>query len=150
MTDLVFMMGNFEARIPADRSYCDFHMWLKKKEESVYTVGFTSFSVRLLKDVYFLDWLIDAETTVTKKKEIGEVESSKALSTLYAPFNGKIIEFNELLMDDPSLINSGNYDKGWLFTLETDETLMSPEEYVLFLESKWDETERHLKGQINE
>ena len=148
MSDLIFMMGNFEVRIPTDRFYCDYHMWLKN-EGDVYKVGFTSFSVRLLKDVYFLDWQIDPLTEVAKKKEIGEVESSKALSTLYAPYNGKIVEFNELLMDDPSLINSGNYDKGWLFTLETDETLMKPEEYIQFLEDKWDETERHLKGQMN-
>ncbi len=149
MSDLVFMMGNFEARIPTDRYYCDIHMWLKKEEGS-YKVGFTSFSVRLLKDVYFLDWMIDPGTVVKAKQEIGEVESSKALSTLYAPFDGKIVEFNELLMDDPSLINSGNYEKGWLFKMETDELMKTPEEYIQFLDQKWDETERHLKGQINE
>lgn len=144
------MMGKYEARFPSDRSYCTFHMWLKNISGKVYQVGFTSFSVRLLKDVYFLDWQIDPGTEVTRKKEIGEVESSKALSTLYAPFDGRILEFNELLLDDPSFINSSNYDKGWLFNIETDETMLTPEEYIEFLESKWDETERHLKGKINE
>lgn len=146
--DLVFMMGQYEARIPVDRSYSENHLWLQKQGE-VYRVGFTAYSVRLLQDVYFLDWSIDPDTPVQHKKEIGEIESSKALSTLYAPFDGKVLQFNEALLDDPSAINTDNYGTGWLYEFETDATPLTPEEYIALLEAGWEDTQRHLKGQIN-
>lgn len=146
--DLVFMMGQYEARIPTDRVYSANHLWLQKHGE-IYRVGFTAYSVRLLQDVYFLDWTIDPDTDVAHKKEIGEIESSKALSTLVAPFTGRILQFNQLLLNDPSAINTDNYGKGWLYELHTDATPLSPEEYIKILEDGWEYTQRHLKGQIN-
>jgi len=146
--DLVFMMGQYEARIPTDRSYSENHVWLQP-EGNVYRVGFTAYSVRLLQDVYFLDWTIDPDTAVTHKQEIGEIESSKALSTLVAPFEGRVLQFNEELLNDPSAINTDNYGKGWLYEFETAAALLSAEEYVKVLEEGWEETQRHLKGQIN-
>ena len=146
--DRVFMMGKFEARIPGDRLYSENHLWLQRKA-AVYRVGFTAYSVRLLQDVYFLDWTIDPQTAVKQKQEIGEVESSKALSSLYVPFAGTIVAFNERLLDDPSAINTDNYGDGWLFDLSTDAAPLSPDDYLNVLEAGWDETQRHLKGQLN-
>lgn len=146
--DLLFMMGNYEARIPTDRFYAKNHLWLQDVGDG-FRVGFTAYSVRLLQDVYFLDWTIDPQTEVRNKQEIGEVESSKALSSLYAPFAGRVLEFNEQLLDDPSTINTDNYGTGWLFDFKTTETLLNPEEYVQLLDAGWDETQRHLKGQMN-
>ena len=149
MTDeLVFMMGKFEARIPTDRRYAENHVWLQQ-DPAGYRVGFTAYSVRLLQDVYFLDWTIDPQTTVRHKQEISEIESSKALSTLYAPFEGRIVEFNEQLLDDPSAINTDNYGAGWLFRFESSAELLSPDDYLRLLESGWDDTQRMLKGQLN-
>ncbi len=68
---------------------------------------------------------------------------------MYAPFAGRICEFNELLLDDPSGINADGYGNGWLFTFETDEQPLTPDEYVELLEASWDETQRVLKGQLN-
>ena len=146
--DLVFMMGQFEARIPGDRFYSDNHLWLQSHENR-YRVGFTSYSVRLLQDVFFLDWNIDPDTSVKTKQEIGEIESSKALSTLYSPFEGVVLKFNEALMDDPSAINTDNYGKGWLFEFQTEAEPMTPADYVKHLDAGWEKTQRHLKGQIN-
>lgn len=146
--DLVFMMGQYEARIPADRLYSKSHLWLKQ-DGLRYQVGFTAYSVRLLQDVYFLDWSIDPGTDVREKQEIGEVESSKALSTLYAPFDGRVVEFNELLLDDPSGINTDGYGNGWLFAMETEAELLSPEQYIEVLNDGWEKTQRMIKGQIN-
>lgn len=145
---LVFMMGKFEARIPTDRLYSENHLWLKLSENG-YRVGFTTYSVRLLQDVYFLDWMIDPQTDVEHRKEIGEIESSKALSSLYAPFAGRVLGFNEALLDDPSTINTDNYEAGWLFEFQTEGNLVQPEEYLKILEAGWEDTQRHLKGQIN-
>jgi glycine cleavage system H protein len=145
---LVFMMGKFEAPIPSDRYYSENHLWLMPEADG-FRVGFTAYSVRLLQDVYFLDWTIDSDTVVRKKQEIGEVESSKALSTLYAPAEGRLVEFNDGVLSDPSAINTDNYGNGWLYTFETGEQLMEPSDYVKLLEDGWEDTQRHLKGQIN-
>ncbi|MFQ5732112.1 MAG: glycine cleavage system protein H [Planctomycetaceae bacterium] len=146
--ELVFMMGQYAARIPGDRSYSDNHLWLQRHGDA-FRVGFTAYSVRLLQDVYFLDWTVDANTAVRRKKEIGEIESSKALSTLYAPLEGTILRFNEGLLDDPSAINTDNYGNGWLYEFQTAETPLTAAEYVQVLEGGWEETQRHLKGQIH-
>jgi len=147
--DLVFMMGKYAARIPADRGYAPNHVWLKRGD-GVFRVGFTAYSVRLLQDVYFLNWSIDADTRVKVKQEIGEIESSKAVSALYAPFDGRVAMFNEKLLGDPSLINTDNYEGGWLYEFETSAELLSPVEYVELLEAGWEKTQRMIKGQMNE
>lgn len=148
--EIVFMMGKFEAPIPVDRLYSENHLWLMPQDKGdTFRVGFTSYSVRLLQDVYFLDWNIDPNSTVRSKQEIGEVESSKALSSLYSPFDGTVSEFNAVLLDDPSTINTDNYGNGWLFELKTTADLLSPDEYLKVLEAGWDETQRHLKGQLH-
>jgi glycine cleavage system H protein len=147
--DLVFMMGKFAARIPCDRSYVESHLWLQPAGDH-FRVGFTAYSVRLLQDVYFLNWSIDAQTRVRKKQELGEIESSKALSTLYAARNGTVGDFNAELLNDPSAINTDNYGSGWLYEFATDEPLLTAEEYLKVLENGWEETQRMIKGQINE
>ncbi len=146
--DLIFMMGKFEARLPVDREYSDNHLWLQRHGE-LYRVGLTAYSVRLLQDVYFLDWTVDAGAEVRRRQEIGEVESSKALSSLYAPVDGLLVEFNEQLLDDPSAINSDNYGGGWLYSMQLTEPLLSPEEYLAELDRGWEKAQRTIKGQIN-
>jgi glycine cleavage system H protein len=147
--DLTFMMGQYAARIPIDRAYSKNHLWLQG-EKPRFRVGFTSYSVRLLQDVYFLNWTIDPDTTVREKQEIGEIESSKAVSTLYAPFAGRVVAFNEKLLNDPSAINTDNYGGGWLYEFETDVESLSPEQYIEHLASGWEATQRMIKGQMNE
>jgi len=147
--ELTFSMGNYAARIPVDRHYSKNHLWLQKTSDA-YRVGFTAYSVRLLQDVYFLEWSIDPGMMVRAKQPIGEIESSKALSTLYSPFDGRIVEFNEQLLSDPSAINTDAYGKGWLYTIETTAMMLEPESYVQLLTAGWEETQRLIKGQINE
>ncbi|MFN5296911.1 MAG: glycine cleavage system protein H [Planctomycetaceae bacterium] len=147
--DLVFMMGQYPATIRGDRLYVDSHLWLQPVE-GVYRVGFTAYSVRLLQDVYFLNWNIDPGTTLVRKQEIGEIESSKAVSTLYAPCAGQLVRFNERVAADPTPINTDNYDTGWLYELRTDAPLLSPAQYLAVLEAGWEQTQRLIKGQMNE
>ena len=143
------MMGEYEARIPTDRSYSDNHLWAQEGPGG-FRVGFTAYSVRLLQDVYFLDWEIDAGVRVKKKDEIGQIESSKAVSTLHPPGDGRILNFNDGLLDDPSAINTDGYGSGWLYHFETEAGFLTAEAYVELLASKWEETQRVIKGQINE
>ncbi|MCA9047724.1 MAG: glycine cleavage system protein H [Planctomycetaceae bacterium] len=147
---LVFMMGQYKAVIPADRMYSRRHMWLQEQSDGIFRVGFTSYSVRLLQDVYFLEWSIDPQTNVGDRQEIGEIESSKAVSALYTPCAGTILEFNEALLNDPSGINADNYGSGWLYSIRPQGPLITAEEYVRVLADGWQETQRTIKGQMNQ
>jgi len=147
---LLFTMGKYEARIPVDRRYATNHMWARETSGRT-RFGFSAYAVRLLQDVYFLDWRIDAPADVAQREEIGEIESSKAESALYAPVAGRLTEFNRGLLADPSTINVDNYGGGWLFEMETDGAgLLSPDEYMVHLASAWKLAERTIKGQMND
>ena len=145
---LIFPMGKFEAKFPTDRTYTDNHVWLQESAGG-FRVGFSAYAVKLLQDVYFLEWSVDAGARVRKKQEIGQIESSKAVASLYAPLDGVIVGFNDLLLEDPTPINTDGYGAGWLYTLQTEARAMTAAEYVEFLGTKWDETQRMIKGQLN-
>ena len=147
---LVFMMGKFEAEFPTDRQYAKNHMWGLAQGE-VIRFGFTAYAVRLLQDVYFLDWAVDAGTKLAERQEIGSIESKKAESSLYAPVAGRLARFNEELLSDPSAINLDKYGNGWLFEIEaTGDTLLDPPGYIQHLTAVWEVTQRTIKGQMNE
>ncbi|MGC1273194.1 MAG: glycine cleavage system protein H [Planctomycetaceae bacterium] len=148
---LTFHMGKYEARIPTDRRYVENHLWLQEIDgrPGAYRVGFTAYSIRLLQDVYFLDWSIDAETPVAKKQKIGEIESSKALSDLYVPAAGTVLAFNDAVLSDPSAINVDGYGDGWLYEFATDAALLDAAAYVKHLDAGWEKDQRYLKGQVN-
>jgi glycine cleavage system H protein len=177
---LVFMMGEFAAEFPTDRMYAKNHMWAKKAGgmgqgaggkdmEAVafapttpssmppapcpflWRFGFAAYAVRLLQDVYFLDWNIDPDTALTEGQEIGAIESSKAESSLYSPMTGQLTVLNQTLMHDPSGINVDKYGAGWLFEMQgTGENLLSADEYVQHLEAVWEVTQKTIKGQLNQ
>jgi glycine cleavage system H protein len=148
--DLTFLMGKFPARIPTDRRYAKNHMWAASRK-GPFRFGFSAYAVRLLQDVYFLEWTVDAGTSLVERQAIGAIESSKAESELYAPMPGRLVRFNERLLSDPSGINVDNYGEGWLFEMEGGgDSLLSPEEYLLHLEASWAVAQRTIKGQINE
>lgn len=146
---LIFSMGKYEARIPRDRLYSENHLWLQAAAGG-FRVGFTAYSVRLLQDVYFLEWSIDPFTRVVKKQPIGQIESSKAVSDLFAPADGEVRDFNAALLNDPSAINTDGYGAGWLYHFETFAKLLTPEEYAAHLGRNWESTQRMIKGQLND
>ena len=150
---LTFMMGEFEAAFPTDRHYAKNHMWalVDDGDGKVFKFGFSAYAVRLLQDVYFLDWLLDAPTDLTVGQEIGSIESKKAESALFAPISGQLVQFNQKLMEDPSAINTDKYSGGWLFSMQSaNAELLTPEQYLELLEEVWEKTQRTIKGQLNE
>ncbi len=148
--ELSFWMGRYEARFPRDRRYARNHMWALESDGRI-RFGFSAYAVRLLQDVYFLDWMIDAGMALSDRQEIGSIESKKAESSLYAPVPGRVVAINESLMDDPSAINVSAYGEGWLFELEcSGEAFMSCEEYIEFFTNVWEVTQRTIKGQLND
>ena len=110
---LQFMMGEFEADFPVDRQYAKNHMWGQAVGDNRFRFGFSAYAVRLLQDVYFLDWTVDAPSMVTERQELGAIESKKAESSLYAPISGQLIALNASLLSDPSYINVDKYGNGW-------------------------------------
>ena len=101
--------------------------------------------------VYFLDWTVDAGSVLALKQEIGQIESKKAESSLYAPVAGQLVCFNEELLSDPSAINVDKYGGGWIFEMQTaGEGLLTAAEYLEHLASVWEVTQRTIKGQMNE
>lgn len=152
-TSLTFMMGEFEARFPTDRQYAKNHMWAQVVEQESDTVrfGFTAYAVRLLQDVYFLDWLLDAPAALNESQEIGSIESKKAESALYAPGDGQLVRFNASLMEDPSTINTDKYGSGWLFEMQIPAPeFLTTEQYLGLLEDVWAKTQRTIKGQLHD
>ncbi len=151
--EMVFMMGKFEARFPTDRLYAKNHMWAQQVADNpeAYRFGFSAYAVRLLQDVYFLDWIRDAGDAVKERQQLGGIESSKAESDLYSPLGGTLSEFNPELLSDPSAINVDMYGAGWLFQIEgSGAPLLSPEQYLEHLQDAWKVAERTLKGQFND
>jgi len=147
---LPFMMGEYRAEFPTDRRYARNHMWALPVAADRYRFGFTAYAVRLLQDVYFLDWEVTAGATLAAQQEIGQIESQKAEASLYAPVAGTLTELNGVLLKDPSAINVDRYGAGWLFELVADDAdLLSPAEYLDHLEAVWDVTQRTIKGQLN-
>ncbi len=150
-TPLVFMMGKFAAEISCDRRYAKNHMWAHATGAET-RFGLTAYAVRLLQDVYFLDWTVEAGRQLRAGEEIGQIESSKAESSLYSPAAGDLVQFNDALLSDPSGINVDQYGAGWLFAMrvQNSEDFLSPEGYVEHLESVWAVTQQTIKGQLNE
>lgn len=145
---LTFMMGKFAAVLPDDRRYCRNHMWCMPGETAA-RFGFTSYAVRLMQDVYFLDWEISPGDAVELKQKIGHIETSKAMSDLFAPIAGTLREFNPELLNDPSAINSDTYGNGWLFEMTgADADTLSVQEYHDFLAAGWEKTQNMLKGHM--
>ncbi|HEV3446781.1 MAG TPA: glycine cleavage system protein H [Gemmataceae bacterium] len=147
--ELTFLMGKFAARLPGDLRYARTnHMWCRQTEGKL-RFGFSAYAVRLMQDVYFLDWVVSAGAAVQHLQQIGHIETSKAVADLFAPTSGTIMAFNQELLKDPSAINVANYGAGWLFDLEGDASvLVDVGDYYAFLEANWEKTQRMLKGHM--
>jgi glycine cleavage system H protein len=112
--------------------------------------GFTAYAVRLMQDVYFLDWVISAGDVVHHLEQIGHIETSKAVADLFAPMAGTLVEFNRELLKDPSAINVDKYGAGWLFEMEGDpRSMKSVADYHQFLTDNWEKTQRLIEGKMN-
>jgi len=144
-----FLMGKYPAVLPGALLYARNHMWCRPHEDR-FRFGFSTYAVRLMQDVYFLDWQVNASDAVELLQQIGHIETSKAVSDLFAPVAGTITAFNPTLLDDPSGINVDCHGDGWLFemTCSTD-GLMTVDEYYQFLADNWEKTQRLIKGKIN-
>jgi glycine cleavage system H protein len=101
---------------PADRKYTKSHEWFKVSS-NVVTIGITQFAADELTDITFVD-LPKPGTQIAGGKDFGEIESVKATSGLYSAIGGEVIETNAALADEPGLVNSDPFEKGWMIKVK--------------------------------
>jgi glycine cleavage system H protein len=147
---LTFLMGKFPAELPGDLRYAlTNHMWCRSVAGR-HRFGFTAYAVRLMQDVYFLDWVVNAGDTVKQLQQIGHIETTKAVADLFAPMAGILVTFNADLLKDPSAINVDKYGAGWLFEMAGDAGIVQDvAAYHAFLTANWEKTQALIKGKIN-
>ena len=104
--------------LPTDLYYTEEHEYLKATdEEGVFLVGVTDYAQGELGDVVFVE-LPDTGVTLQKMEVFGTIEAVKAVSDLYCPVKGEVVDVNVELDDDPSLVNSDPYGQGWMIRLK--------------------------------
>jgi glycine cleavage system H protein len=104
--------------IPKDLRYTPEHEYLKSTgEKDVFVVGITDYAQGELGDVVFVE-LPGVGKELARMEAFGTIEAVKAVSDLYSPARGKVIEVNAKLADDPSLVNSDPYGAGWMIRLQ--------------------------------
>ena len=105
--------------IPEDLKYTKEHEWLRLDADTA-TIGITDHAQDQLGDVVYVE-LPDVGTTVDAGAAFGTVESVKAVSDLFAPVSGEVVEINEAVVDGPELVNSNPMDDGWLIKVRLSE-----------------------------
>lgn len=101
---------------PTNLKYTKEHEWLKF-EGSKATIGITNYAQHAMGDVVFVE-LPQVGDVIESGKAFGVIESVKAVSEIYAPVNGTVIAVNEVLLDNPEMVNNDAYGDGWMIEIE--------------------------------
>ena len=122
--------------------YSKEHEWVRIENKNTVTIGVTDFAVSQLGDVVFVE-LPEIGANNVQFMQLGEIESVKAVSDLYSPISGQIIEINDSVIDNPALVNNDPYMSGWLIKVSLADlseinNLMNHEQYSAFLTSQVD------------
>jgi glycine cleavage system H protein len=118
--------------------YTKEHEWMKQENEWC-RIGITDYAQRSLHEVVYVD-LPNMGKSLNRNESFGTVESVKAVSEVYAPVSGEVVERNEKLLDSPELVNQDPYGAGWIVVVKPSrlkddlKSLLSPEAYAKFLE----------------
>ena len=124
------------ANVPPDLKYTKEHEWAKLEGDRA-RVGITAYAQDQLGDVVFVE-LPKVGATVTQHKGFGVVESVKAVSDLFAPLSGKVVEVNGDLSNAPEVVNQDPYGRGWMIVIALSgageaATLLSADQYEAFI-----------------
>ncbi len=123
--------------IPAELKYTREHEWIKI-DGKVAAIGITDYAQGELGDVVFVE-LPAVGVEIKAKEAFGTIEAVKAVSDLFSPITGKVAEVNEILEDDPMVINRDAYGEGWMIKIEMSDSseldaLLSDEDYRSLIE----------------
>jgi len=127
--------------VPDDLLYTEEHEWIQLEEDSA-TIGITDYAQKELGDVVYVE-LPEPGISLEAGQTFGSVESVKAVSEIYAPLSGTVVEVNETLEDSPETVNEDPYGDGWMIRLEVTESaevgeLLSAADYRDYLEEETD------------
>lgn len=120
--------------LPQDLRYTKDHEWARQNDDGTITVGITAHAVEQLGDITAVS-LPEVGEALEAGERFGDIDSVKAVSDLYAPINGEVVETNGDLDDEPETINDDPYDKGWMVRIkpadgQTLDGLLDPEAYA--------------------
>ncbi|WP_341227495.1 glycine cleavage system protein GcvH [uncultured Arcticibacterium sp.] len=102
---------------PSELKYTKDHEWIKLEEGNIAKIGITEFAQGELGDIVFVE-VETVDEELAAEEVFGTIEAVKTVSDLFLPVDGKIIEFNELLEDEPEKINEDPYEEGWIIKME--------------------------------
>jgi len=125
---------------PEDSKYAKSHEYVHMEEGDVGTIGITHYAQKELGDVVFVE-LPQVGSQLEQGDELGSIESVKAVSELFSPVSGEVVEVNESLADKPELVNTDPYGDGWMIKIkltapdEVDE-LMNAEDYEDYIQTE--------------
>jgi glycine cleavage system H protein len=124
--------------IPSDLKYTKDHEWARQ-QGNVVVVGVTQHAQESLGDVVYVE-LPKVGTTITAGKQFGVIESTKAVSELFAPVSGKVVKVNDVLTDKPDTVNADPYGAGWIIEVDLSDTkqldgLLSADAYANLLKN---------------
>jgi glycine cleavage system H protein len=113
--------------VPDDLNYTAEHEWVRLTEgSSTVRVGITDYAQEALGDVVYVS-LPEVGAKISKGDAVGEIESTKSVSDIYAPLSGTVSARNDALDDQPELINSDPYGEGWILEIDMSEQAESEE-----------------------
>jgi glycine cleavage system H protein len=123
----------------SETRYTSDHEWVRLEDDGTLTVGITDYAQDALGDIVFAE-LPEVDREVAEGESCATVESTKAASDIYAPASGRIAEINELIVEDPGLINRDAQGEAWFWRMEPAdgfdfESLMDEEAYQALLET---------------
>ena len=104
------------AEIPQDLLYTEEHEYLKQAGDGIYQVGITDYAQGELGDIVYVD-LPKVGDKFARMDVFGTVEAVKAVSDLYCPITGEVVEINQALANDPAIVNNDPYGAGWMIKL---------------------------------
>ena len=124
---------------PEDSKYAKSHEYVHV-EGGIGTIGITDYAQKELGDVVFVE-LPQVGSQLEQNEELGSIESVKAVSELFAPISGEVVEVNEKLRDNPELVNADPYGDGWMVRVKLSDAteldvLMGAEEYDEYVETE--------------
>ncbi|HHD11243.1 MAG TPA: glycine cleavage system protein GcvH [Deltaproteobacteria bacterium] len=125
---------------PRDLKYTKEHEWVREEDDNTVVVGITDYAQDSLGDVVYVE-LPQEGGTVTKNEPFGVVESVKAVSDLYSPVTGTVVEVNDAIIDSPEVINEDPYGDAWMIKVELSNPeelgdLLTAEEYQNYIEEE--------------
>ncbi|MBV8539585.1 MAG: glycine cleavage system protein GcvH [Pseudonocardiales bacterium] len=126
--------------VPEELRYSTAHEWVLSSAEGAVRVGITDYAQTQLGDIVHVELPVVGHS-VARGEPVGEVESTKSVSEVYAPVAGEVVARNEALEDSPELVNSDPYGEGWMIEIKLADvsamdSLMGAEDYRMLIEEE--------------